>query len=61
VTASTAFTDLEFIFGGTVMLWFLDDISVNPVGVGVPDAGSTLPLLGFALLGVAVLRRKLRC
>jgi hypothetical protein len=33
MTASTAFTDLEFIFGGTVMLWFLDDISVNPVGV----------------------------
>ena len=27
----------------------------------VPDAGSTLPLLSFALLGVAVLRRKLRC
>jgi hypothetical protein len=31
------------------------------IGAGVPDAGSTLPLLGFALLGVAVLRRKLRC
>jgi len=28
-------------------------------GVGVPDAGSTLPLLGFALLGLAALRRKL--
>ena len=27
--------------------------------VGVPDAGSTLPLLGFALLGLAALRRKL--
>jgi VPDSG-CTERM motif len=27
----------------------------------VPDAGSTLSLLGFASLGVAVLRRKLRC
>jgi len=27
----------------------------------VPDAGSTLPLLSFALLGLAVLRRKLRC
>jgi VPDSG-CTERM motif len=26
----------------------------------VPDAGSTLPLLGSALLAVAVLRRKLR-
>jgi hypothetical protein len=59
VTASTAFTDLEFIFGGTVMLWFLDDISVNPVGV--TDGGSTASLLGFALLGVAAVRRKLSC
>jgi hypothetical protein len=25
----------------------------------VPDGGSTMPLLGLALLGVAVLRRKL--
>jgi hypothetical protein len=29
--------------------------------VSVPDAGSTLPLLGSALLAVAALRRKLRC
>ena len=29
--------------------------------VGVPDAGSTLPLLGFASLGLVALRRKLRC
>jgi|SoimicMinimDraft_9_1059737.scaffolds.fasta_scaffold100224_1 hypothetical protein len=28
--------------------------------VSVPDAGSTVSLLGCALLGVAVLRRKLR-
>jgi hypothetical protein len=28
---------------------------------GVPDAGSTLPLLGFASLGLAALRRKLSC
>jgi hypothetical protein len=27
----------------------------------VPDAGSTLPLLGFASLGLLALRRKLRC
>jgi hypothetical protein len=27
--------------------------------LGVPDAGSTLPLLGFASLGLAALRRKL--
>jgi hypothetical protein len=29
--------------------------------VSVPDAGSTLPLLSFALLGLVALRRKLRC
>jgi hypothetical protein len=28
---------------------------------GVPDAGSTLPLLGFASLGLVALRRKLGC
>jgi hypothetical protein len=28
--------------------------------VSVPDSGSTLPLLGSALLAVAALRRKLR-
>jgi hypothetical protein len=28
---------------------------------GVPDAGSTLPLLGCALVGLAALRRKLGC
>ena len=27
----------------------------------VPDAGSTLPLLSFASLGLVALRRKLRC
>ena len=62
-TASTASTILEFNFfvlfeGGA---WLLDDVSVNPVGVGVPDGGSTLSLLGFASLGLVALRRKLRC
>ena len=36
-----------------------DDVSINPAGV--PDGGSTVSLLGCALLGVTVLRRKLRC
>ena len=62
-TASTAHTRLEFTFfalfeGGA---WLLDDVSVNPVGVGVPDGGSTVSLLGFASLGMVALRRKLRC
>ena len=30
-------------------------------GAGVPDGGSTVSLLGFALLGLAVFRRKLSC
>ena len=34
-------------------------LQIGPAGV--PDAGSTLSLLSFALLGVAVLRRKLGC
>jgi hypothetical protein len=55
VTASAgASTALQFNFVGG-LIWFLDDVSVNQVGV--PDAGSTLPLLGFALLGLAALRR----
>ena len=59
VTASNASTALRFSFRGRNQ--FLDDISVEPAGVGVPDGGSTVSLLGCALLGVAVLRRKLRC
>jgi hypothetical protein len=31
----------------------------GPTSVTVPDGGSTMSLLGFALLGVAALRRKL--
>ena len=38
-------------------MFFLDDVSVTPTSV--PDGGSTLPLLGFASLGLAALRRKL--
>jgi hypothetical protein len=30
-------------------------------GAGVPDRGSTVSLLGFALLGLAALRRRLGC
>jgi hypothetical protein len=41
--------------------WLFDDVSVNPAGVGVPDAGSTVSLLGSALLGLAAFRRKLSC
>jgi len=62
-TASTASTALHFQFvtQGLGGAWFLDDVSVNPAGVGVPDGGSTVSLLGFACLGLAALRRKLSC
>jgi hypothetical protein len=61
-TTSIASTALQFDFtNGIGTTWLLDDVSVNPAGVGVPDAGSTLPLLGFASLGLVALRRKLRC
>ena len=61
ITASTATTPLEFQFSHNFNAgeFLLDDVSVNPSGVGVPDPGSTLPLLGFASLGLVALRRKL--
>jgi len=37
-------------------------LQIGSVGVpGVPDGGSTVSLLGCALLGLVALRRKLRC
>ena len=37
-------------------------LQIGSVGVpGVPDGGSTVALLGCALLGLAALRRKLSC
>jgi hypothetical protein len=61
VPASSATTALafQFSYSGLLAKVFLDDVSVNPAGV--PDAGSTLPLLSFASLGLLALRRKLRC
>jgi hypothetical protein len=60
VFASSALTALQFEFQQDPSYFLLDDISVNRAG-SVPDAGSTLPLLGFALAGLGILRRKLRC
>jgi hypothetical protein len=60
VSALSPATQLQFqfssIFGN---VFYLDDISVTRAGV--PDGGSTVSLLGLALLGLAALRRKLRC
>ncbi len=60
-TASTASTALLFNFTTSQGAWHLDDVSVNPAGVGVPDGGTTVSLLGCALLGLVALRRKLGC
>jgi len=58
VTASSDSTSVGFSLSQVTM--FLDDISVKKsVGVGVPDGGSTVSLLGFGLLGLAALQRKL--
>jgi len=51
-TASTASTALQFQTFTGLPTWLLDDVSVNPAGVGVPDGGSTVSLLGCALLGL---------
>jgi VPDSG-CTERM motif len=59
VTASSASTPLQFEFMQNLSFFLLDDITVIPGGVNVPDAGSTFSLLGLASLGVVALRRKL--
>ena len=55
--AAGTLTTLEFEGRNFPAFDFLDDVSVT----GVPDAGSTFPLLGFALLGLTALRRKCSC
>jgi len=71
-TANTGYT--EFMFNATAPssatsllfstfvngLVFIDDISVTPTGT-VPDGGTTVSLLGCALVGLAGLRRRLGC
>lgn len=59
-TASGAHTTLAFV-GYGVESFRLDDVSLEPAGAGVPDGGTTVSLLGCALVGLAGLRRKLGC
>ena len=61
VTASTASTALQFEFMQNPSYFLLDDVTVIPGEVNVPDAGSTFSLLGLASIGVIALRRKLSC
>ncbi|HET6887845.1 MAG TPA: VPDSG-CTERM sorting domain-containing protein [Candidatus Udaeobacter sp.] len=60
-TASGTNTNLLFRVVSGVGTVSIDDVSVNPAGVGVPDGGTTVSLLGCAFLGLAALRRKLSC
>jgi hypothetical protein len=62
LNALSSTTALEFEFSNPRIAsntFYLDDVSVNPTGV--PDTGSTVSLLGCALLGLAALRRKISC
>jgi VPDSG-CTERM motif len=52
LAAATAFFVVQPVKAGHV-------VQGGPTYVTVPDGGSTISLLGFALLGVAALRRKL--
>jgi VPDSG-CTERM exosortase interaction domain len=53
LAAATAFFAVQPVKAGHV-------VQGGPTVVTVPDGGSTMSLLGLALLGVAALRRKLR-
>ena len=56
--ASVTSTELLFQFNPGEGGYLLDDVSVIHAA-NVPDGGSTVSLLGFALFGLATLRRKL--
>src|SRR4029077_525893 len=58
-TATGASTNLSFHDPTGGFFVFIDDVSVEPTGVGVPDGGTTVSLLGCALFGLAAVRRKL--
>ena len=60
VTASSATTALQFSSASLEGDYFLDDVRVT-ASRPVPDGGSTVSLLGFALVGLTALRRKLSC
>ena len=60
LVATTALTTLQFGFRHDRPAWYFDDVSVQFVsGPPVPETGSTLAILGIALVGIEGLRRKL--
>ena len=61
---NATFASLGVIPGTYVWMWGAganQNFTLIIGGVGVPDGGSTVSLLGCALLGLAALRRKLGC
>jgi hypothetical protein len=63
-TMSAVHTDIEgrWFGGDSANMQIVSGAFITaPEGFQVPDAGSTLSLLGFASLGLVALRRKLRC
>jgi hypothetical protein len=62
---SGSFASLGLVQGTYTWTWGTgmdaDSFTLQIGPASVPDAGSTLPLLGFASLGLVALRRKLRC
>jgi hypothetical protein len=59
---SATFASLEVTPGTYVWTWGTGANQNFTLQIGsVPDGGSTVSLLGFALLGLATLRRKLSC
>lgn len=60
LVATGALTPLQFGFRHDRPSWYFDDVSVQFVsGPSVPETGSTLAILGTALAGIEVVRRKL--
>ncbi len=60
VVAAQPLTILQVGSLGRSGFWHLDDVSVTPFGApGVPEHGSTLTILGIALIVIEGLRRKL--
>ena len=61
---SATFASLGVTPGTYVWTWGAganQNFTLHIGGAGVPDGGSTVSLLGFALLGLVALRRKLSC
>jgi hypothetical protein len=57
IVANDASTTLKFGFMHDAAAWRMDDISVDPVNIAVPEPG-TLALFGAGLAGLGLLRRR---